>query len=55
MTKMGKNRPTKPAALLRHLKSIVGQGATDADADALSRRLEDAKVIQVVGDLVLYP
>ncbi len=53
--KMGKNRPTKLAALLRHLKSIVGQGATDAEADALSHRLQDAKVIQVEGDLVLYP
>jgi PIN domain len=53
--KMGKNRPTKFASLLRHLKSIVGQAATQADADALSRRLEEAKVIQVVGDMVLYP
>jgi hypothetical protein len=33
----------------------VGQGATAEEADALSRRLEQAKVIQVVGDLVLYP
>jgi hypothetical protein len=55
LAKMGANRPTKFAALLRHLKSIVGQGATEADADALSHRLEEAKVIQVVGDLVLYP
>lgn len=55
LSKMGNNRPTKLASLLRHLKSIVGQGATADDADALSRRLEDAKVIQVVGDLVLYP
>lgn len=55
LAKMGKNRPTKLASLLRHLKSMVGQGATAEDADALSRRLEDAKVIQVVGDLVLYP
>ncbi|MFT7402008.1 MAG: hypothetical protein ACI83N_001602, partial [Hydrogenophaga sp.] len=39
----------------RHLKSIVGQGATVDDADALSRRLQNAKVIQVVGDLVTYP
>ncbi|CAN0499663.1 unnamed protein product, partial [Phaeothamnion confervicola] len=55
LTKMGKNRPTKFTSLLRHLKSIVGQGATAEDADALSRRLEEAKVVQVVGDLVLYP
>jgi hypothetical protein len=55
LTKMGKNRPSKLASLLRHLKSIVGQGATDGDADALSHRLEAARVIQVVGDLVLYP
>ena len=54
-SKMGKNRPTKLASLLRHLKSLVGQGATAEDADALSLRLEEAKVIQVVGDLVLYP
>jgi hypothetical protein len=54
-SKMGKNRPSKLTSLLRHLKSIVGQGATTDDADALSRRLEEAKVIQVVGDLVLYP
>lgn len=55
LTKMGKNRPSKLASLLRHLKSIVGQGATAEEADALSHRLEEAKVIQVVGDLVLYP
>ena len=55
LAKMGKNRPIKLTSLLRHLKSIVGQGATAEDADALSRRLEEAKVIQVVGDLVLYP
>ena len=36
LSKMGKNRPTKLSKLLRHLNSIVGQGATDADADALS-------------------
>lgn len=55
LAKMGTNRPTKFAALLRHLKSIVGQGATEANADAMSHSLEEAKVIQVVGDLVLYP
>lgn len=55
LAKMGKNRPTKLASLLRHLKSIVRQGATAEDADALSRRLEEAKVVQMVGDLVLYP
>jgi hypothetical protein len=55
LSKMGKNRPTKLSKLLRHLKSIVGQGATVDDADALSRRLQNAKVIQVVGDLVTYP
>ncbi len=55
LTKMGKNRPTKFASLLRHLKSIVGQGATADDADALSHRLEAVRFIQVVGDLVLYP
>lgn len=55
LAKMGKNRPTKFAAFLRHLKSIVGQGATAADAQALLQRLELAKVIQVVGDLVLHP
>ncbi|WP_234263472.1 PIN domain-containing protein [Hydrogenophaga sp. NFH-34] len=55
LSKMGKNRPTKLSKLLRHLTSIVGQGATLEQADALSRQLEEAKVIQVVGDLVLYP
>jgi PIN domain len=55
LTKMGKNRPTKLSKLLRHLTSIVGQGATLDQADALSRQLEEAEVIQVVGDLVLYP
>lgn len=55
LSKMGKNRPTKLSKLLRHLTSIVGQGATPEQADALSRQLEEAKVIQVVGDRVLYP
>jgi len=55
LPKMGNNRPTKLSRLLRHLTSTVGQGATLAQADALSRQLEEVKVIQVVGDLVLYP
>lgn len=55
LSKMGKNRPTKLSKLLRHLTSIVRQGATLEQADALSRQLEEAKVIQVEGDLVLYP
>lgn len=55
LSKMGKNRPIKLSKLLRHLTSIVGQGATLEQADALSRQLEEAKVIQVEGDLVLYP
>jgi len=55
LSQMGNNRPTKLASLLRHLKSIVGPGATTDDADTLSRRLDEAQVTQVVGDLVLYP
>lgn len=55
LAKMGEKRPTKLKKLLGQLKSFVGHGGTVADADALARRLEDAKVIQVVGDLVLYP
>lgn len=55
LAKMGEKRPAKLKKLLGQLKSFVGQGATADDADALSRRLEEAKVIQVVGDLVLYP
>lgn len=55
LTKMGKNRPSKLASLLRHLKSIVGKEATQTEADALSQRLQEARVIQVVGDLVQYP
>lgn len=53
--KMDKNRPTKVTALLRFLKSMVGQGATVAEADALSQRLQHGQVIQVAGDTVLYP
>jgi hypothetical protein len=55
LAKMGDKRPTKLKKLFGQLKSFVGHGGTADDADALSRRLEDAKVIQVVGDLVLYP
>ena len=55
LAKMGEKRPTKLKKLLGQLKSFVGHGGTADDVDALSRRLEDAKVIQVVGDLVLYP
>jgi len=55
LAKMGDKRPTKLKKLLGQLKSFVGHGGTADDVDALSRRLEDAKVIQVVGDLVLYP
>lgn len=55
LTRMGAKRPVKLASLLRHLKSMLGQGATTEQADALSKRLEDAKLIHVVGDRVLYP
>lgn len=55
LAKMGEKRPTKLKKLLGQLKSFVGHGGTADDVDALSRRLEDAKVTQVVGDLVLYP
>ncbi len=55
LTKMGEKRPTKLKKLLGQLKSFVGHGGTADDVDALSRRLVDAKVIQVVGDLVRYP
>lgn len=55
LAKMGEKRPTKLKKLLGQLKSFVGHGGTAGEVDALSRRLEDAKVIQVVGDLVLYP
>lgn len=55
LAKMGEKRPTKRKKLLGQLKSFVGHGGTADDVNALSRRLEDAKVIQVVGDLVLYP
>ena len=47
--------------LIRTLKQFeAGQKiavsvAAEADADALSRRLEAANVIRVGGDLVLYP
>jgi hypothetical protein len=55
LAKMGEKRRTKVKKLLWHLKTFVGHGGAADDVDALSRRLEDAKVIQVVGDLVLYP
>lgn len=55
LAKMGEKRPTKLKKLLGQLKSFVGHGGTADDVVDLSRRLEDAKVIQVVGDLVLYP
>lgn len=55
LAKMGEERPTKLKKLLGQLKSFVGHGGTADDVHALSRRLEDAKVIQVVGDRVLYP
>jgi len=55
LAKMGEKRPTKLKKLLGQLKSFVGHGGTADDVDALSRGLEDAKVIQVVGDRVLYP
>lgn len=54
LAKMGKNRPTKRASLLRHLKSQIGQAATADEAAALCRKLEAAKVIEVNGDLVTY-
>lgn len=52
---MGEKRPTKLKKLLGQLKSFVGHGGTADDVEALSRRLQEAKVIQVDGDRVLYP
>lgn len=54
LAKMGNKRPHKLKPFLRHLESMLGQASTPAELEALVRKLEQQKVVQIAGDLVLY-
>jgi NTP pyrophosphatase (non-canonical NTP hydrolase) len=47
LRKMGDRRPTKPASLLRSLKSFLGAGATEASVQGALSRLIDDGVVKV--------
>lgn len=53
---MGDKRPTKPASLLRALKSFLGLGATESATQAALASLAAAGVVRVdAGKGVSYP
>ena len=52
--KMGPERPTKTKSFLRHIGAMLGQGSTAEQIDAVVAELEQAGVVRVEGDLVLY-
>ena len=54
VVKMGSKRPTKTKSFLRHIGAMLGQGSTAEQIDALVAKLEQAGVVRVEGDLVLY-
>ncbi len=52
--KMGPERPTKTKSFLRHIGAMLGQGSTAEQIDAVVAELEQAGVVRVEGDVVLY-
>lgn len=55
LEKMTDKKPTKFKSLLRHLGSFLGSTATPDQVNLLVERLEQKKIVTVVGDMVLYP
>ncbi len=53
--KMGPERPTKTKSFLRHFGAVLGQGRTAEQIDAMVAMLEQAGVVRVEGNLVVYP
>lgn len=54
LAKMGDKAPHKLSSFLRHLKSLLGKDSTAEQIDAVVQKLEQANVVRVAGDLVLY-
>lgn len=54
LAKMGDKAPHKLSSFLRHLKSLLGKNSTAEQIDAVVQKLEQANVVRVAGDLVLY-
>jgi hypothetical protein len=55
LAKMTDKKPTKFKSLLRHLGSFLGSTATPDQINLLVEKLEQKKIVTVVGDMVLYP
>jgi PIN domain len=54
LAKMGDKAPHKLNSFLRHLKSLLGKDSTAEQIEAVVQKLEQANVVRVAGDLVLY-
>lgn len=54
LAKMGDKAPHKLKSFLRHVGALIGKNPTAEQIDAVVKKLEQEKVVRVVGDLVLY-
>ena len=54
LAKMGDKAPHKLMSFLRHVKALLGKDSTAEEVDAVVEKLEQAGVVRVAGDLVLY-
>lgn len=54
LAKMGNKVPHKLNSFLRHVGAQLGKGSTTEQIDAMVQKLEQAKVVHVAGDVVLY-
>ena len=54
LLRMGPERPTKTKSLMRHIGAVLGQGSTAGQIDAVVAELEQAGVLRVEGDVVVY-
>lgn len=54
LQKMGDMAPTRPAAYRQHLKSMLGQGASDGDVEAMAAALNARGIAKAEGNTVKY-
>lgn len=54
LAKMGSKAPRKVRSFLSHVKAQLGKPSTAAQLDAMVQKLEQAGLVHIAGDLVLY-
>lgn len=54
LAKMGSKAPRKFKSFLSHVKAQLGKASSAAQVDAMVQKLENAGLVHIAGDLVLY-